>query len=81
MSFEGSCHCGAVKFKVQAPIPSSAISCNCSHCRRKGFLLAFFPVTQLIWMRCRYNGMTALKRRAQFRAMMGRVSEIGDRSQ
>ena len=46
MSFEGSCHCGAVKFEVQAPIPSNAISCNCSHCRRKGFLLAFFPVEQ-----------------------------------
>lgn len=44
MSFEGSCHCGAVKFAVQSPLPTQAIRCNCSHCRRKGFLLAFFPV-------------------------------------
>lgn len=43
MSFEGSCHCGAVSFAVDAELPASAISCNCSHCRRKGFLLAFFP--------------------------------------
>lgn len=46
MSFEGSCHCGAVRFEVQAPIPTQALSCNCSHCRRKGFLLSFFPVAQ-----------------------------------
>jgi hypothetical protein len=43
MAFEGSCHCGAVKFSVDAPAPVSAMSCNCTHCRRKGFLLAFVP--------------------------------------
>lgn len=43
MAFEGSCHCGAVRFSVDADPPQSAVSCNCSHCRRKGFLLAFFP--------------------------------------
>lgn len=43
MAFEGSCHCGAVKFSVDADPPASAISCNCSHCRRKGFLLSFVP--------------------------------------
>lgn len=46
MSFEGSCHCGAVSFKVNAQVPTKAISCNCSHCRRKGFLLSFFPAEQ-----------------------------------
>lgn len=40
---EGSCHCGKVSFTVDTETPKSAISCNCSHCRRKGFLLAFFP--------------------------------------
>lgn len=43
MAFEGSCHCGAVTFRVDADAPSEAISCNCSHCRRKGLLLAFLP--------------------------------------
>lgn len=42
----GSCHCGAVAFTVDADPPAEAISCNCSHCRRKGFLLAFYPVEQ-----------------------------------
>jgi hypothetical protein len=43
MAFEGGCHCGHVAFSVDADLPAKAISCNCSHCRRKGFLLAFFP--------------------------------------
>jgi hypothetical protein len=43
MAFEGSCHCGAVRFEVDADLPTQAMSCNCTHCRRKGFLLAFFP--------------------------------------
>ena len=45
MSFEGSCHCGAVTFSVNADAPTQAISCNCSHCRRKRLLLSFFPAS------------------------------------
>lgn len=44
MAFEGSCHCGAVTYSVEGDIPGEAMSCNCSHCRRKGFLLAFVPL-------------------------------------
>ncbi len=43
MAFEGSCHCGQVRFTVEADQPAEAFSCNCSICRRKGLLLAFFP--------------------------------------
>ncbi len=43
MSYTGTCHCGAVSFTVNADAPTSAVSCNCSHCRRKGFLLTFVP--------------------------------------
>ncbi len=48
MSFEGSCHCGAVAFEVRGDAPGEAMSCNCSHCRRKGFLLAFFPASEVV---------------------------------
>ncbi len=48
MSFHGSCHCGAVTFTVDAEPPRTALSCNCSHCRRKGFLLSFFPAEKFI---------------------------------
>ncbi|GAA0744311.1 GFA family protein [Sphingomonas sp. ABOLD] len=43
MAFGGSCHCGAVVFEIAAEAPKEAMSCNCSHCRRKGFLLSFVP--------------------------------------
>ncbi|SCW48108.1 Uncharacterized conserved protein [Sphingobium faniae] len=46
MSYEGSCHCGAVTFRVDTEPPTEAMSCNCSHCRRKGFLLTFVPAAQ-----------------------------------
>jgi hypothetical protein len=46
MAYSGSCHCGAVAFTVDAEIPTGAMSCNCSHCQRKGFLLTFVPAGQ-----------------------------------
>ncbi|WP_124095598.1 GFA family protein [Burkholderia gladioli] len=42
MSYEGSCHCGRVTFRVQGE-PAGAMACNCSICRRKGSLLWFVP--------------------------------------
>lgn len=39
---KGSCHCKNIEFTVDAPI-EKVIECNCSHCSRKGFLLAFIP--------------------------------------
>ena len=43
MAYQGSCHCGAVTIDVDTDVPTEAISCNCSHCRRKGLLLTFVP--------------------------------------
>lgn len=51
MAFEGSCHCGKVAFAVDAEPPAKAYSCNCSHCRTKGFLLSFFPPEQFTLLR------------------------------
>jgi hypothetical protein len=36
-TYQGSCHCGRVRFELQAPI-ASALECNCSFCRRLGAL-------------------------------------------
>jgi hypothetical protein len=41
-SVRGSCHCRAVVY-VLADAPSTGMACNCSICRRKGSVLAFFP--------------------------------------
>jgi hypothetical protein len=35
-----------VAFTVDAEIPTGAMSCNCSHCQRKGFLLTYVPAGQ-----------------------------------
>lgn len=37
---EGSCHCGAVKWKFNV-MPESATACNCTVCRRYGVLWAY----------------------------------------
>jgi hypothetical protein len=45
-TYQGSCHCGRVKFEVEGEI-QSALSCNCSLCERRGSLLWFVPRTAL----------------------------------
>ncbi|OEZ49438.1 MULTISPECIES: GFA family protein [unclassified Duganella] len=42
MKYQGSCHCGNVKFEAEGEI-TSAMSCNCSMCQRKGTLMWFVP--------------------------------------
>ena len=34
----GGCHCGAVRFEVLAPDEIEAKECNCSICRKTGYL-------------------------------------------
>lgn len=46
MKYQGSCHCGRVAFEVEGEL-QSAMSCNCSICRRKGALLWFVPRERL----------------------------------
>ena len=41
MTVTGSCHCGAVSYSLDEPAPTAAMACNCSMCRRKGYLLHF----------------------------------------
>lgn len=45
MKYTGGCHCGAVKYEVEADL-SHTMTCNCSHCQKKGFILAFVPAEQ-----------------------------------
>lgn len=34
----GGCHCGRVRFEVRVPADARLLDCNCSICRKKGFL-------------------------------------------
>lgn len=35
---QGGCHCGKVRFEVEAPIDLQVDQCNCSICRMTGYL-------------------------------------------
>ena len=37
----GGCHCGAVKFEIDAPADIEATECNCSICKKSAFLHLF----------------------------------------
>jgi len=41
-TYQGSCHCGAVKYRVSMKL-DGAVTCNCSICHRSGTALAFAP--------------------------------------
>lgn len=38
MKHSGSCHCGAVSFRVEAPEVLEVLRCNCSICSMAGFI-------------------------------------------
>lgn len=46
MTYEGSCHCKAVRFTVEAPEDIEAIECNCSICAMTGFLHLIVPLSK-----------------------------------
>ena len=41
-AYRGSCHCGRVQFEVQTDL-ARVSECNCSICRRKGYLHHMVP--------------------------------------
>jgi hypothetical protein len=46
-AYEGGCHCGAVRFRVEVTQPK-ALDCNCSICRMKGFLHLIVPKERFV---------------------------------
>lgn len=46
MKYQGSCHCGAVKFEIDAPEVIECTDCNCSICSKAGFLHLILPLSK-----------------------------------
>ena len=42
----GGCHCGRVRFEVEAPATLDALDCNCTLCAKTGFLHLIVPQTR-----------------------------------
>jgi len=40
----GGCHCGRVRFEVQAPAKLQVLECNCSICTKSGYLHLVVPL-------------------------------------
>ena len=38
--YQGSCHCGAVRFSYEGEEITNGLRCNCSICKRKGALMS-----------------------------------------
>jgi hypothetical protein len=47
--YQGSCHCGAVKFSYEGEKIEKGLRCNCSVCSRKGALMSseVIPIEKL----------------------------------
>lgn len=46
MKYAGSCHCGAVRFEIEAPEVIEADYCNCSICSKSGYLHLILPLSK-----------------------------------
>jgi len=45
---KGGCHCGDVRFRVQAPLALDALECSCSMCAKVGFLHWITPRSRFV---------------------------------
>lgn len=46
-TYQGSCHCGAVRFRATTDL-AKVIACNCSICSRTGWLLTFLDEASFV---------------------------------
>jgi hypothetical protein len=46
ITHRGGCHCGAVRFEVDAPADLEVWSCNCSMCEKTAFLHLIVPASR-----------------------------------
>jgi hypothetical protein len=44
----GGCHCGRVRFEVRAPAHLDVTDCNCSICRKAGYLHLIVPAERFV---------------------------------
>lgn len=55
MQYYGSCHCGAIRFSVEAPEQLEIEECNCSICTKVGFLHLIVPKSRFCLLQGKDN--------------------------
>lgn len=45
-TYQGSCHCGAIKYAFEHEDINFGVRCNCSICRRKGAMMSDFVIAK-----------------------------------
>lgn len=50
-AYAGGCHCGRVRFEVDAPVALDVLECTCSICRMTGFLHLIVPASRFRLLR------------------------------
>jgi hypothetical protein len=48
VTHNGGCHCGRVRFEVTAPADLDVADCNCSICRKAGYLHLIVPADRFV---------------------------------
>ncbi len=46
ITHSGGCHCGRVRYEVQAPAEIEVLDCNCSICTKTGYLHLIVPAAR-----------------------------------
>ncbi len=54
MTHTGGCHCGKVRFEIDADI-TRAMQCNCSICSKRATLLTFVPANKFVLLSGKYD--------------------------
>ena len=55
MIYKGGCHCGSVRFEVDAPEVVRCQECNCSICGKSGYLHLIVPRSKFILLKGQEN--------------------------
>ena len=51
MKYQGGCHCGAVRFEIDAAEELEVEDCNCSICSKSGYLHLILPLSKFSLLR------------------------------
>ncbi len=71
-TYIGGCHCGKVRYEVTTDL-DKVVSCNCSHCSKRGMLPSFVPADRFTLR----SGEDAL---ATYRFNTGKIAHLFCRS-